>query len=337
MHWFTAKFEALGDNAVAGVLDHLKLSIGLRTVTGCRAGMPCATFDLGAARNGMSLGWYGTFAAMTLWGGLVVAALVTFQVITRVVSGTTNPMLTKLGYFGCLYVLGAALAAGYLFGPDGGVSAAAELSVTMHRTWAPALTILAQILGLVVLERAQREPADDALPAVPVAVALAPEAAPRPAKISEPIPKLTTDRPVSGPSSPVPQGVRGKLSFATLSAEVTRGGIDARREDGTAKLVMWRDLVGVVARRLPPDYDGTTFVDLVSNAGSTLRILPWTRISGEPVEGDGEARARKLVAMAAERCPSAKLDPATRAFLDSKDAAQLPDLATLAAHDQRLA
>jgi hypothetical protein len=37
------------------------------------------------------------------------------------------------------------------------------------------------------------------------------------------------------------------------------------------------------------------------------------------------------------RCPTARLDPATRQFLDSGEPAQLPDLDTLRAHDARLA
>jgi hypothetical protein len=81
---------------------------------------------------------------------------------------------------------------------------------------------------------------------------------------------------------------------------------------------MWRDVVGVVARRLPSAYEGATFVDIVSTAGSTLRILPWTRVTGEPIDGDGERRARELVELVTSRCPDARLDPATRAFIESR-------------------
>jgi len=51
---------------------------------------------------------------------------------------------------------------------------------------------------------------------------------------------------------------------------MTRGGIDARREDGSSVLVIWRDIVGAVARRLPNDYQAVTFVDVISTAGATL-------------------------------------------------------------------
>ena len=83
----------------------------------------------------------------------------------------------------------------------------------------------------------------------------------------------------------------------------------------------------------------STFVDLVSNAGATLRILPWTRLTGERLEGEpGDERARNLVKLIVAHCPAAKLDRATRAFVDDgQPAAQLPDRAMLAEHDARLA
>ena len=114
--------------------------------------------------------------------------------------------------------------------------------------------------------------------------------------------------------------------------------MDARREDGSTQLVLWRDVVGVVARRLPPAYEGAPFVDLVSTAGATVRVLPWTRLTGEPVEGTGADRARALVARVVAHCPAIKLDPVTREFVEgSGPPGQLPDVPTLDAHDARLA
>ena len=93
-----------------------------------------------------------------------------------------------------------------------------------------------------------------------------------------------------------------------------------------------------MARRLPPEYGAASFVDLVSTPGSTLRMLPWTRVGGDRVTGEGEELARALVELVMACCPEAKLDAATRTFLaDHQSALQLPDLDTLAAHDQRLA
>jgi len=101
--------------------------------------------------------------------------------------------------------------------------------------------------------------------------------------------------------------------------------------------VLWRDVVGVVARRLPPVYDSAAFVDIVSTAGSTLRIVPWTRLTGELVDAAGDDRPRAVIEHVLARCPNARLDPATQHFLDTGEPAQLPDLDTLRAHDDRLA
>ncbi|TMQ10399.1 MAG: hypothetical protein E6J91_26845 [Deltaproteobacteria bacterium] len=135
-------------------------------------------------------------------------------------------------------------------------------------------------------------------------------------------------RPRSGPLPPAPEHLRNRLQYVALTAELTGGGIDARREDGLSRLVLWRDVVGVVVRRMPPAYDGAAFVDIVSTAGSTLRIVPWTRLSGEPLDGDGDDRPRAVVEHVLARCPD---------IIDSGEPAQLPDLDTLRAHDDRLA
>jgi hypothetical protein len=141
----------------------------------------------------------------------------------------------------------------------------------------------------------------------------------------------------TGPLPPVPEHLRNRLQYVALTAEVTGGGVDARREDGLSRLVLWRDVVGVVARRLPAVYDSAAFVDIVSTAGSTLRIVPWTRLTGELVDAGGNDRPRAVVEHVLARCPNARLDPATQHFLDTGEPAQLPDLDTLRAHDDRLA
>jgi hypothetical protein len=139
---------------------------------------------------------------------------------------------------------------------------------------------------------------------------------------------------------PAPDMLRGKLAYAAATADVSASGIDAFRDDGASRIVMWKEIVGVVARRLPErvPYDGTTFVDVVSTAGSTLRILPWTRITGEAFPDDPIERARAFVRLVIARRKEAQVDAATRKFIDSNEAAaQLTDPATLAAHDARLA
>lgn len=137
-----------------------------------------------------------------------------------------------------------------------------------------------------------------------------------------------------------PPALRGKLNYAVDMATLTSLGITARRENGTTKHVGWDDIIGIIARRLPaePPYDGITFVDLVSTAGSTLRFLPWTRLDGAPLRGEGEERVRSFVQLIAARCLDAKLDSFTKVFADGAGhAAQLPNATTLAAHDDKLA
>ncbi|HEY1814430.1 MAG TPA: hypothetical protein VGL61_16285 [Kofleriaceae bacterium] len=130
------------------------------------------------------------------------------------------------------------------------------------------------------------------------------------------------------------------LQFAANTVVISHVGLEAHLADGRVRVVPWREVVGVVARRLPAvePYRGETFVDVISTAGSTIRILPWTSLIGH-VAADGDAdKARAIVRVVTLHSPDAQLDPATRVFLASSDpAAQLPDAATLAAHDARLA
>ncbi len=142
-----------------------------------------------------------------------------------------------------------------------------------------------------------------------------------------------------GPKPELP--LAGLLRYATTRATVGEAGMVADYESGEKRRVLWPDVVGVVARRLPaePPYNSETFVDVVSNEGSTLRILPWTEldIDGTADTADADARARRFVQLVASRSPEAAVDPATRSFLGNAPAAQLPSSATLAQHDERLA
>jgi hypothetical protein len=213
------------------------------------------------------------------------------------------------------------------------------------------------------LDAPRERPATGPVPALrPAAPAVRPlqaqPAAPRPATgqtaprpPTGPIGPIGAVRPPTGPIAALPavsrtktgpilapqRQLRYRLSYVAITAELTGGGIDARRDDGLSRLVLWRDVVGVVARRMPAVYDGLVFIDVVSTAGSTLRIVPWTRLSGEPIAGEADARPRAIIEHVVARCPGAKLDPATRQFLEAGMAAQIPDLETLRAHDERLA
>lgn len=137
----------------------------------------------------------------------------------------------------------------------------------------------------------------------------------------------------------LPDYVRGKIKFAALTVELASGGLKARREDGLEKLVEWGDIVGVVARRLPADkpFESATVVDLISTAGATVRIVPWTRIEGHKFERSPVERARSFVNVVAAMALEAKLDSATKKFAEgTANATQLPDIAALANYDDKL-
>jgi len=342
MDWFVMR----GGGMVMGGAG--KIGIDLRSVTVCADAGPCVSISFSGIP---SRGMFPTIAFVTFWGTMLVSLLVAYQAGTRILSGFANESLGRIGTFGALAMACAAGAAGFLFGPE--LGAAEALGVSVERTWAPALLILAHVVGIVTMQWASSQetldgdaderPIEPALPAarlVPRTQDIRPIAsAPSPERRSgDGVPEVAAERPATGPVPTMPERLRKQLHYTTLSAEVTRAGIDARREDGSLLLVLWRDVVGVVARRLPPEHEGATFVDLVSTAGSTLRILPWTRLTGDLVPGTGgDDRARAVVALVVASCPAVKLDARTQAFVDGGQAAQLPDLDTLAAHDARLA
>jgi len=335
LDWFVVDLGGLG--SLMGISE---LTIDLRAAHACRSDGVCGSAPISMA------GLYGTMSTVTLWTSLAFALLIVVQAGARLITDQVNESLSKGGYLLGIAVIMAAGSTAYFFQPEvlgPSVGAFGELgSASIDRTWGPALMLLGAVAGIVTLYYSIAR--DDLASVTPYQPVLA-EARALPQRVgaeaarlkSQPLPNTEPERP-SSQAIPRPEVLRGKLQFATLAAEVTRGGLDARREDGSTALVIWRDVVGVVARRLPPVYEGATFVDVVSTAGSTLRILPWTRLTGELVAGDGELRARAFVELVKLHCPDAKLDPATRAFLESQgQAAQLPDVETLAAHDERLA
>jgi hypothetical protein len=291
-----------------------KVTLDLLDATACKDGQ-CTTVALGRVSG---LGPYVYGAWMTFWGTAVLALLVVFQALTRIFAGVAHPRLSRTGIIAGMGLLAGAAGTGFVLGPDAGPLGDA-LPVGFDRTIAPVLMIVAHAAGILALYHAAHEAHHDDVGAYrPVVLA-------RPAAISTAPP-------------PCPAHLRERLRYVALSAELTRAGIDARREDGGALLVLWRDVVGVIARRLPAELGGETFVDLVSTAGSTLRVLAWTRLMGEPLLGAGDARARALVTFIAGQCPHARIDRATRAFVEADaPAEQLASAGELAVYDARLA
>ena len=153
-----------------------------------------------------------------------------------------------------------------------------------------------------------------------------------------------TTKPFEGTREPAPvfpAYIQNKINYAITVAEISPNGITGTREDGTTRQVAWDKIVGVIARRLPPDkpFESATIVDVVSSAGATLRVVPWTKIRGGlPLDDHAVERARGFVNLVAAQALGAKLDATTKLFADSHgQAAQLPTVATLGTHDARLA
>jgi hypothetical protein len=283
----------------------------------------------------------GAFGNAAFWGSLLlVVPVVAFQTFTRVTTGIANAKLTRYGIFATLVVLVSGLGAGYLFAPE--LPGPADLAPAVQRTFAPVLFVIANVLALATLHLAAVETTDDSVGTYQKVVIDKPITLPpitQPPITQPPINKPITIPPITRtPTSPIAPVMKTKLRYLVMSGEITRAGIDARREDGTSLIVLWRDVVGVVVRRLPDELDATTFMDIVSVKGSTLRIVPWTRMTGISVVGTGDDRLRSIAGYVATMCSDVQLfDPATKNFLEKPEpAAQLKDLAKLAAHDERL-
>ena len=321
--------------------------------------------DLGVAAIHIDLrdgrGLYKMFAASAFWGSWVaMMPLVAYQAFTRVTSGVANPKLSRYGIYIGLALLSSGLLAAYVVPPE--ILGPPELVPQVERTIAPLLFVLANVLGIAALHYAARETvADDVGTYKPVvidtpvarpitqppqnrAITQPPQnraitQPPQNRAITQPPQnRAITQPPINKPITQPPQN-QPALSYVVMSAEITRAGIDARRPDGTALLVLWRDVVGIVVRRLPDELEAATFMDIVSVRGATLRIVAWTRLTGVALAGAGDDRVRELAGHIAPLCSDMPLfDPATRAFLESTEpAAQLKDVAKLAAHDERLA
>lgn len=357
VEWFIVDFANVGDIA--------KITFDLREARACTHLGPCAVVPMSMIKGS----FYPALASVTLWVGLIYAALVLYQCGTRVLTGGASEVVGRIAHLLGVIVMLTGVGAGYLFGPD--FEAGQLLGFAINRGWGPILMLTGATLGHVAVYFTREEHADEPAfkqlelapahartrtPARPITTRMVPLPQTTPehgTPIVQPLVARTPtpERRSRATTTPPPQTVvtgltamaevyKGKVKFAMLTGELSNAGIDARREDNANILVMWRDVVGLVARRLPGDLNGHPFVDIVSTAGMTLRFLPWSRITGETtISGEPEARVRALLDLILPRCPEAKLDRATQAFIedDTKSPAQLPNLDMLAKHDAALA
>src|SRR6185295_3906856 len=90
----------------------------------------------------------------TLWSSLAFAALVVFQAGVRLLTGNANEGLAKFGYMFALTTISIAFATAYLFGPEADgpvVGLAAEMGLSLHRTWAPLTLLGGLVFGFATL------------------------------------------------------------------------------------------------------------------------------------------------------------------------------------------
>jgi hypothetical protein len=369
LSWFHLDFDlsVLSGVAKLGVSGIAHLDIGLRSMSVCQGGSHGFCIDMDVNFGGA----YPTMAIVTFWASLTLAVVVLFQTARRVATDQAGEGMTRLGCGIAVICFVTAGLAGYLFAPEANANLLG--TTTIHRTWSPALAMLGyglaiQALRHAIAEHGLSDPLPSAIarstPAVPREVRrmTPPEPARRAAVDSIPVSaeaEIAHDDPFAPPPaqsyavaadvpdplsrafeliSAAPPTAEG-LRYATVRVHIGDAGLDGELDDGTSHRVAWAALVGMIARRLPAGapYDGQTIVDVVSTAGATLRITPATAIDGEVFAGVGADRARAFLQVVAERCPTAKLDGATRAFVAGGDALQFPDADVLAQHDARVA
>ncbi len=331
MDWFVTTIDS----------EIATITLDLREARVCTTLGPCAVVPMTMIKGSA----YPTAAAITFWAGLMFALVVLYHAGSYALSGFANDTLRKAAHgLGSLVVL-AAVAAGYVVGPS-----VDDRVIGVERGWGPSTMLLAIVIGHLALYFTRDASADE-VPYKPIDPLPVATARPKPPTV----PPVVRDKPPTVPpmrakpatvpplalsrtsTTKMPEALRGKIEFSVTAGEITVAGIDARREDGNIVLVMWRDVVGIVARRLPPELDGVPFIDIVSTAGMTLRLLPWSKLTGEVIEGEGDDRARAIAKLVVARCKDAKVDRATQGFIDGPNSPAQLSLELLAKHDKALA
>ncbi|HET9991268.1 MAG TPA: hypothetical protein VFQ65_22210 [Kofleriaceae bacterium] len=144
MAWFDLQLEITGDaglGAAAGSFNSAHMQIGLHAATACFADGTCASTSLDNLR-----GVYPSLATYTFWITLAVCVMVALQAGTRLLTGQASPLLTRGGYLLCVLALIGAVFTAFVFAPETAETTIA--TVTVHRTWAPAIMLLGYALGL---------------------------------------------------------------------------------------------------------------------------------------------------------------------------------------------
>lgn len=163
--------------------------------------------------------------------------------------------------------------------------------------------------------------------------------APAAAPTGTPLSKTARPNPV-GPAAV--DATRDALRFVVQDGAITADGLTVRVARGGERTVAWRELIEVVARRMPPDppYEKTTFVDLVVADGPPLRLVPSTRLDYAALPG-GQApntkeNWRNLVALARQHNPGIAIEADSADFFaGGRDAPMFPALKKFVEWDRR--
>jgi len=299
-------------------------SINLISFHFCPQAGPC-----GDGSMSQVAGTYPTFARAAFWSSMLFGGAIAVQLGLQQFAGAVHRRVTQVAGVAGVVALLSTLGAAYLFGPDPMKATTTVGTITIARHFGPLVLLAGIVAGFVALWMLGE---DGDLEAAPRKL---PDVAPPPRV------HVTSPEPAPIPVAEVPverDGEPPRLQHAAATAELSAAGINARLANGSSRLVMWADIVGIVARKLPPGpFDGAEIVDVISTPGATVRIVSTTRLSGDPVVGDGLDRVRALIAVIVTHRPDVKLDIATRAVFDQgAPLRQLVDAAELASHDARL-
>jgi hypothetical protein len=119
---------------------------------------------------------------------------------------------------------------------------------------------------------------------------------------------------------------RDVFRFAAPKCELSPVGLRVVSLDGTVRETQWSDLVGLFARRLPPEppFDGKVLIDVVLRHDQPIRIAPSTLMNFAELPGRAAPsrleNLRRLLQHIDERCPNLSIDPGTRTFMESQQA-----------------
>ena len=145
-------------------------------------------------------------------------------------------------------------------------------------------------------------------------------------------PRLNAVGPVAADAS------RGALRFVARVATLTPDGLAVQLDSGVERALAWRDVIQVVARRLPPDppFEKTALLDLVT-ADGPVRLLPTTRVDYANLPGGAapgvKQNWRRLITLAREHHPGLEIEAQSAAFFDGGEAPMFPALKRFVEYD----